>query len=134
LKSLGRFDEAVKDFTSAIDLDPVYVRAYIERGRVHLLTGDSGEALRDVDAALDIDPGSAEALEFRATIYRGMGRLDDALADANTSIELVPRAGTYHTRGLIYRDLGEEERARADFTYACGMGMSEACDALTEGD
>jgi hypothetical protein len=33
---------------------------------------------------------------------------------------------------MIYLDLGERERAVADFTYACEMGVDDACDALEE--
>jgi len=92
--------------------------------------GDVSGALEDVNAALGIDPGSETALKFRAELYREMGRFDDALADANAALEVSPRAGTYYIRGLIYLDLGEAEKAIADFTYACEMGVIDACDDL----
>ena len=53
------------------------------------------------------------------------------MADIERAIELAPNYyWAYYSRGLLYEELGEAEKAKADFEYACENGEDEACDAL----
>jgi tetratricopeptide (TPR) repeat protein len=57
-----------------------------------------------------------------------LGRLDEALVDAQKNVDDFPDyRWSYYIRGLIYRDMGDVEKARADLTKACEMGADKAC-------
>jgi len=130
--SLGMLNEAVLDYTKAIELDPGFA-LHSFRGWDLYLLGEYERALEDLNVSIEMDPYELSFLDTRANIYREMGRYDEALADIERAIEIYPdRAVVYFTRGLIYRDIGDGERALADFTKACDMGDEEACAALEE--
>ena len=54
LRSATRFDEAISDFSAAIDFDPDYAAAFYYRGRSRKSLGQTGAALSDFRAVLNI--------------------------------------------------------------------------------
>jgi outer membrane protein OmpA-like peptidoglycan-associated protein len=79
--------EAIKAYTSAIELDPKYVDAYIKRGKARfaLKPIDCIETHDDFTAAIEIDPKNADAYYERALvnfymIYNEQGRKDMEMA------------------------------------------------------
>ena len=85
-----RYDEALADYTRAMELDPGNAWAIIGRGETYRLMGRYDEALADFTRAIELDPGNAWAIAGRGETYRLMGRYDEALADFNRAIELDP--------------------------------------------
>lgn len=82
-----KHSEAIKAYTSAIELDPQYVDAYIKRGKVRfaLKPIDCIEARDDFTAAIKIDPKNADAYYERALVnfymlYNEQGRKDMEMA------------------------------------------------------
>lgn len=58
------------------------------------------------------------------------GKNDEALEAFNTSIELDPELGwAYYGRAEIYKKLGMNDEALADYDTACGLEIDAACDA-----
>lgn len=55
-KLLGKFDEAQRDYSKAIELDPTFGPAYANRGNILLLRNDLHGALADYRKALALDP------------------------------------------------------------------------------
>ena len=53
---LGKFDQAIADFTAAIEEDPRFAFPYYSRGWCHELTGRDDLALEDYNLGIDIDP------------------------------------------------------------------------------
>ena len=51
-----QYDEAIKDYTEAIRLDPNYAWAYNNRGNVYYSKKDYDRAIADYDEALRVDP------------------------------------------------------------------------------
>jgi tetratricopeptide (TPR) repeat protein len=49
-------DEAIKDLTESIRLDPNYVYAYSRRGSAYRQLGQKDQAREDLEKALSIDP------------------------------------------------------------------------------
>ncbi len=52
LASLKRYDEAITDYSRAIELDPNHTRAYTGRANAYTATGRFMEALADVNKVL----------------------------------------------------------------------------------
>jgi tetratricopeptide (TPR) repeat protein len=62
--------EAIKAYTSAIELDPQYVDAYIKRGKARFAFKpiDCIETHDDFTAAIELDPKNADAYYERALV------------------------------------------------------------------
>ena len=75
---LGKYEDAIIDYTKAIEIDPLFVGAYIKRGRYHLqyLLGDvlcdlgrNGDAIINYTKAIEIDPQHHMAYHNRGRYY-----------------------------------------------------------------
>ena len=93
-----QFQEAIGDFSDAIELDPFYREAYIERGRTYLLTEKYQQAVADFDEALHIYKDDAVALSQRAQALQSQGDVAASLQDLERAIKLD--AG--HLESYIY--------------------------------
>jgi Flp pilus assembly protein TadD len=57
----GRYDQAISDFSKAIEINPRYGKAYNNRGIVHRLKGQYDQAISDFNKAMEINPKDAQA-------------------------------------------------------------------------
>ncbi len=57
----GQYDQAISDFSKAIEIDARYNKAYNNRGIVYRLKGQYDRAILDFKKAIDINPLDAEA-------------------------------------------------------------------------
>lgn len=87
---LGRNDEALKDFSSAIEVDPNNPLAYYNRGNLYLDTGYHDLAISDFTCALAIDPMFSLAYYNRGLAYEHSQRLQEAKADFEHMLALDP--------------------------------------------
>ena len=55
LLKLGKFDEAIEDFSLAIEADETYVKAYQRRAKCYLESENYEEALKDAEKAFSMD-------------------------------------------------------------------------------
>ena len=69
------FKEAIADYTKAIEIDPGFAEAYLNRGLAHWLQGHQAEAERDFDRCLKLNSDLKPLLEERV---REMKRRLDA--------------------------------------------------------
>ena len=80
LKS-GKTENAIGDFSRAIEVDSGYAKAYHLRGLARELAGDDEDALKDLGKAIEIDPEYGAAYYSRATLLTKMGQEDSATDD-----------------------------------------------------
>ena len=113
------YAEAIRDFTSAIDIDPEYTFAYINRGISFKEKKDYDKAIQDFSKAIDINPNLHSAFYNRADAWRKKLDFDRAIADYSEAIRLCPEDETFHFfRGGAWHSLEEYDRAIDDFTNA----------------
>jgi tetratricopeptide (TPR) repeat protein len=74
----GRAFEALEAYSGALALVPDAVVAYLKRGRVYQLQGESEAALRDLRRAAELDPSATRPLEWLGDISLELGRVDRA--------------------------------------------------------
>lgn len=91
-EAVEHMEKAVADYTSAIELDPQYAKAYNNRGNARASLGDEERALQDYDTALELDDSLALAYFNRGLIHYRLGEYEDAIADLGMYLELVPEA------------------------------------------
>ncbi len=124
----GRYDEALADYTRALELDPGDVWALVNRGQTYRAMERHDEALCDLSQAIELNPSSAWAPVNRGQTYQAMKRYDEALADYTRALELDPSdAATFLAlRGGTYQDMKRYDEALADYTRAIELDPSSA--------
>lgn len=117
--SKAKFDEAIKDFTEAIRLDPKFVLAYFGRARANKLKGNYVDGVTDYTKALDLNPRYVPALINRANIYNLTGNYDLAVADCERAAALGSRKPlVYVNRAIGFAGKGEYQKATSDYNTA----------------
>jgi tetratricopeptide (TPR) repeat protein len=85
---IGDYQEAIKDFDRAIELDPKLAGAYWGRGKTYHELGDYQEAIKDFDRAIELDPKLAGAYWSRGKAYQKLGNQQQANEDFKTAGKL----------------------------------------------
>ncbi|MGD8336164.1 MAG: hypothetical protein PVJ29_03600 [Desulfobacterales bacterium] len=119
LKS-GKAENAIGDFSRAIDVDSGYAKAYHLRGLARELAGDDNAALKDLGKAIEIDPEYGAAYFSRATLLTKMGQEDSATEDMKmvthlTSVNLESFANennVWHSRQMQMETMMESDLNR----------------------
>ena len=84
----GEYDQAIADFTAAIELHPQYAQAYNNRGLAYLRQGDYDRAIADCTTAIELNPQLVEAYNNLGLAYYGQGEYNEAISKYTTAIEL----------------------------------------------
>ena len=112
-------NQAIEDFTQAINLDPNNAAAYWERGRAYRQMGDNDKAMADYIQAIRINPKHARAYNSRGTAYLDKRDYDRAIEDFTQAIRIDPNLDiAYNNRGIAYRNKNDYDRAIEDYTQA----------------
>ena len=90
LKETKRYDEMIKDFNKAIEINPRFESAYDNRGTVFFLTNRLDDALKDYNKAIELKPDFAETFEHRGALLIQLKRYKEAIYDYNKLIEMHP--------------------------------------------
>jgi protein O-mannosyl-transferase len=112
-------EEAIKDYSSAIDLDPGDVDSYIYRAYAYIKIGKQEEALPDFNKAIGFRPTVAVLYANRAMIELNTGDLSRAWNDCNQCLSLdSSNAEVYNYRAIIRFRSGDLEGAQKDLRSA----------------
>ena len=113
----GQLEDAVSEFSSAINLDPEKALTYVARGSAYFRLGRFDKALSDYNRAIEIDPDLAAAYQNRGSVYYRQNQLDKAISDYSRAIKINPDfAVAYVDRGNIYQSKGRFDDAISDFS------------------
>ncbi|MEU6711800.1 tetratricopeptide repeat protein [Nonomuraea sp. NPDC046802] len=115
LAMAGRAEQALADYTRAIEADPGYPDYYLDRGNLLHKLGRREEALADYESVMRLSPPFPEAYYNRAELRFEAGDVEGARADLDHTLELDPEfVAAYVNRSGIFVALGELEAARGD--------------------
>ena len=90
LTSLRRWDNALKDYDKAIEIDPgASSIRYSSRAYIHKKLNRYEEALADYDKAIRLWPGYPDYYVRRGKVLQKLDRVQDALASYDESIEVA---------------------------------------------
>jgi tetratricopeptide (TPR) repeat protein len=110
----NRFDEAIADFTRAIELEGG-TEAYLRRANSHTEQGHFDLAFADYAEAVRIDPECAAAYTNRGLAYLKVGEFEKAVADADRALHIDPTlARALFVRGAARAKQNDHGPARDD--------------------
>lgn len=124
----GAYQEAIKNFTLAIEGYPLYTEALNGRGWTYYLVGSYDKALEDFNRALEITPTDALIVNNRGVVYEEMGEIDAALKNYEEAIA-IQQPGIYfpyYNRANILVDRGAYKPAIEDYSKALEMSPENA--------
>lgn len=96
-QTLGEFNDALLDYTKAIQLNPrmtdaYYNRAYINLTRKDIQNPDLQKTVEDLNKALELDPKFIDALYAMAAAQKKLGNYHTALEYLEKLIQIEPDA------------------------------------------
>lgn len=128
------YDEAIRDYRKAIDLDSGNVDAFASLGYTHYLRGDHSEAVGHYDEALAIAPRYSLALVGRGASHAVKGDFQGALGDFEKALEMDPECGVAHrARGWVLVQKGECGHAVQELTRALELDPSDVHSLAVRG-
>jgi tetratricopeptide (TPR) repeat protein len=112
------FDEAIRCFSEAIDLNPANPFAYLNRGSSKGKKEDYDEAIKDFTEAIRLNQEFSEAYYSRG-LARSYKNDRTAIEDLTEAIGLKQDyADAYYARGVIYGKKDDYDKAIMDFDEA----------------
>jgi tetratricopeptide (TPR) repeat protein len=119
----GEYDQAISEFTKAIEINPQNADAYNNRGNAYRKKGQHDLVISDCTRAIEINPGLADAYYNRAVAYDNKGFYDQAISDLDKAIEINPKLpGAYNSRAIAYYHKAEYDKAWQDIGKAQALG------------
>ncbi len=126
LQLQGELQRAIEQLTKAIELDPMLLNAYLQRGTAYYEIGDLEHVITDLDLVILHAPDTPAAHYWRGRTYLDMGKTDLALEDIDEAIELDPNEPANPLlRGVIHLRREEYDAALEDAARAIELGFEE---------
>ena len=95
--SSGAYDQAIKDYSKVVEINPDDSAAYFNRGSAYRMIGQHDRAIAEYSRAIEIDPQFAQAHNNRGIAYVSKGEIERAIADYDKAIALDVR----YAKGLL---------------------------------
>lgn len=115
--ALDQVDAALKDYASALAIDPTNAMALRSRAVTLHSHGRSAEAITDLTRALASHVDDAITLRVRGTVYAESGQIARAVEDFSKVLDQMPSDLTAREgRALALAAAGDHGRAIQDFT------------------
>jgi tetratricopeptide (TPR) repeat protein len=111
--------QAIDDFSRAIEKDPKMFEALVNRGYVRNDMQDAQGAIRDFEPALKMNPDSGIARLGLAYSYLQLHRSREALDETNKAEKLLGESGATHmARATAYRQMRVLSKAEQEYRIA----------------
>lgn len=126
----GKYVDAIKDFSSALDKNQKFEEAYLKRGSCYEVLNDYKNALFDYSKAIKLDPNNDLALFNRGILRERIRNYETAVQDFTAIIDLktklLPLA--YYNRALSKLSMNDVENACVDLSKAADLGVKNASE------
>lgn len=116
--AVKQYDAAIADLTETIRLQPDFARAYCNRGLARIRKSDYEGASEDLETGLKLDSKMVVCYYARGEIRFKSGEFEQAVDDLTKGLALAPAPQAFESRAKAYEQLGEEDKALADYEAA----------------
>lgn len=128
------YEEAVRYFSLALELDPAYSELYLERGTAQMRQGRFAAALADFEQGIACGPPSAQLHSSRGNILMETGQPAEAVQEFTRALELDDDLAYAHKgRAICLHDLGELQGALADYDAYLARRPDDADSLVNRG-
>ena len=120
------FIDAIDQFSKAIEQNPDFEKAYVNRALSYSKTGDHQKAARDFDRAIVLNGRDPELFYFSGNEWHIEGKNDLALARLNMAISLKGNfLEAYQVRFAVNMELGNYDEALYDTKRSLKLNEDE---------
>lgn len=98
------YEQALKDYSEAIRMNPHLAEAYLDRGYAHMGLDGFEDARTDFAEAIRLDENDWSGYYARGKLYESMDQFDQAAADFNQASAIIERVHDWeydYAKGLI---------------------------------
>lgn len=103
-----RYDEAIADMDTAIEIYANSPYLYVLRGQITLYLYEWDRVLADYNRAIELDPDYADAYYYRGVLFYTQAQREDALADFEHYLDLAPDGDHAADAGQYIADIQRE--------------------------
>jgi tetratricopeptide (TPR) repeat protein len=130
----GQLQEAIRDYSSALELKPNDIGSLSGRGQLLAEVGENGKAMEDLNLALlslkTVSTADSAWVKWyeqieafvrngRGFALAGLGEIGPAMDEFETSVNLSPEnAWVYHNRAQVHDRAGSRKLAGSDYQKA----------------
>lgn len=124
---LGKNEEAIQYLYDVLEIDSMFIGAYVNLGFIYQEDGKHNEAIPLFTKAIEMDPDEGISYNNRAYSYLQIGEVKKAMKDVKKSIDLYPsNSYAYRNQALIYLEMkGKEDEACESLNKAYQLGFVE---------
>jgi tetratricopeptide (TPR) repeat protein len=90
LYNAGAYEQAIAEFTKAIELDPNLAIAYYNRGLAYLKLEQYNQSLADFNKTIELKPDMGEAWSAKGVVLEKLGNYEGALDAYNKALQINP--------------------------------------------
>ncbi|OGE83030.1 MAG: hypothetical protein A2Y39_07010 [Candidatus Delongbacteria bacterium GWF2_40_14] len=111
----GKYEEALKNYDKALQLDPKIAQIYNNRGLVYYFMSNYAKAESNFDKAIEINPKLCMAYNNKAVLSYDRRLYDNAVKSFTKVLELDPKLEqAYYNRGFAYYKMNNIELCLQD--------------------
>jgi len=119
--------EKIAQYTTAVELDPDYAWAYVQRGFVHFFDRQYLKALADYTEAIKLDSDDYVPYYCRALTFEKLGKDREAKHDYDRAEQRAPKSTAWHIHaGNDYAMKGQYPEAIVQYTKAIALDPKNA--------
>ena len=127
-------DEAIRNFTRRIDINPRDIDARARRGELYAKNGNYSLAIRDFNEVIRVNPDNAEALNNRCWTRAMLDQLQPALQDCNEALRIRPRfSDALDSRGFVKLKIGQPGDALFDYDASLQINANQSSSLYGRG-
>ena len=112
----GEFYRSIVELTRAIEIEPKYAEAYINRGRAYYYLAQYKDAIADYTQTISLNQYIADAYASRGDVYRALNDIPRAIDDYTESLKARKNALVLSKRAKCYLLSGKPDEAIRDYT------------------
>lgn len=113
------YNDAINDYSKAVELDPKNAYAYYNRGISYDKKGEYNLAIKDFAKAIELDSSKPDFYHNKGFAMKKKNLVREAIIEFNECIRLDKNHfKAYYNRANCYERLGEFDKAYSDYMIA----------------